>query len=436
MSHQLNQDGFSCDGWRVDASGQKLVFDYSCSRYGSFSETIEFPGFNDLAFLAAPSFSSLLDLALVTLGMSYYKMAALPTITMNVSRQTDALEDYVQMLYGQGMAEFYVRNDLPYPPEIDFAFHPQNLKENHDLLTLDQNKALVAFGGGKDSYVALDLMEKAGYDCQAVSVVMSQAVEDKIKSSANRPVDFIQRRLDPKLKEANEQGALNGHVPITMVNAVLVMTYAALTGCGQVVFANERSADEATMTINGHAANHQFSKSFAMENALRCGREDLNLCYFSVLRPFSELWIARQFAEMKEVHDCFLSCNQNFVIDPEQVSKRWCGECPKCAFTFLILAPFMTQEEMIGIFGENLLNKETLLPLYQQLVGLTDQKPWECVGTIDECRAAFQQLSQSKEWRDCILVQTFAAHDWPTTWDDFFVPQGDHFIPSEVLRHV
>ncbi len=51
---------------------------------------------------------------------------------------------------------------------------------------------------------------------------------------------------------------------------------------------------------------------------------------------------------------------------------------------------------MISIFGENLIEKESLTPILKDLLGLSDIKPWECVGTIKECRAAFYQYLKSK----------------------------------------
>ena len=63
---------------------------------------------------------------------------------------------------------------------------------------------------------------------------------------------------------------------------------------------------------------------------------------------------------------------------------EWCLNCSKCLFIYIILSPFLSEEELINIFGENLLNKESLLNDFIGLIGESANKPFECVGTYDE----------------------------------------------------
>ena len=83
-----------------------------------------------------------------------------------------------------------------------------------------------------------------------------------------------------------------------IISAIAVMA-AALDGRDAVVMSNEWSASIPTLEAGGRAINHQYSKSAAFEAAFRSvlaqagpGLPD----YFSALRPFSELWVARRFA--------------------------------------------------------------------------------------------------------------------------------------------
>jgi hypothetical protein len=72
-------------------------------------------------------------------------------------------------------------------------------------------------------------------------------------------------------------------------------------------------------------------------------------------------------------------------------SNTWCGQCPKCLFAFIILSPFISPKKLVGIFGKNLFEKESLLPDFKELIGESATKPFECVGTIDEINLALSE---------------------------------------------
>jgi len=96
------------------------------------------------------------------------------------------------------------------------------------------------------------------------------------------------------------------------------------------------------------------------------------------------LQIARLFSEYPKYFDVFKSCNVGSKTD------TWCGRCAKCLFTYIILSPFISQEVLESVFGTNLLREVDLWPLLRQLSGMTDSKPFDCIGTLDEVNAALQ----------------------------------------------
>jgi hypothetical protein len=104
--------------------------------------------------------------------------------------------------------------------------------------------------------------------------------------------------------------------------------------------------------------------------------------YFSLLRPISELQIASLFAKSPQYFYDFKSCNAG---SKENI---WCGKCSKCLFTFIILSPFIKPDELEKIYGNNLLDDKELLGYFDELSGIADVKPFECVGTVDEVNAA------------------------------------------------
>jgi hypothetical protein len=48
----------------------------------------------------------------------------------------------------------------------------------------------------------------------------------------------------------------------------------------------------------------------------------------------------------------------------------------------------MEEEKLVKIFGTNLFDDITLLPVLNQLTGQASEKPFECIGTTDETNMA------------------------------------------------
>jgi hypothetical protein len=235
-----------------------------------------------------------------------------------------------------------------------------------------------------------------------------------IRSCAERtglPLLNISRQLAPELFAMNKQGALNGHIPVTAVNSAILTVAAILQGADQVVFSNERSASYGSLIAGTGEVNHQWSKGWDFERAFAAHVRShiaADLHYYSLLRPFSELAVARQFAKTDFYDAHFSSCNRNFHILGERPAQRWCGVCPKCHFVFLALAPFMPKPRLMTIFGRNLLDEPAQIPGFDALLEYQDHKPFECVGEGKESRAAMAALAQSPSWREDAIVRRFA----------------------------
>ena len=276
------------------------------------------------------------------------------------------------------------------------------------------DRALVAMGGGKDSLVCLQMLRDAGVEVQPACVGGSELIGETVKT-AGLPLIRISRKLAAGLQEMNAHGAWNGHVPVTAINSAILLCASLLYGYRYIVFANESSADEATLTDEqGREINHQYSKSLVFEKALReviRHTVSADIEYFSLLRPFSETAITHRFAGMTEYHLVFSSCNRNFHQDGSHIEGRWCRDCPKCRFAALALAPFMTPEQLVAIQGVDLLDEKEQLAGFKALCGLGEHKPFECVGKISECRAAIKSLSENPAWRDRYIVATLGRMD-------------------------
>lgn len=140
-------------------------------------------------------------------------------------------------------------------------------------------------------------------------------------------------------------------------------------------------------------------------------------------------------AKTRRYDNCFTSCNRAFRLRPAEVPARWCGDCPKCRFTFLILATAMEPERLINIFGRNLLDDAAQLSGYEELAGLSGNKPWECVGEIAESALAMVDLASRPGWAGCLVVANLAPRlsilidDAPGLRRSLLTPGNQHNLP-------
>jgi UDP-N-acetyl-alpha-D-muramoyl-L-alanyl-L-glutamate epimerase len=402
-------------------SANSAAFRYTCARFGAFEERVTWPEPHverSEAQDSGPtknlhSQPALLNLMAALLGVSYYKAAATSDITVDVPLGP-ASRAAVVACYTEGLGEFLFRNALPYPPELNW--HWSNTATAAASHQPASNHAIMAFGGGKDSHAAMALMNEAGHTYEPVSIILDAKVGERLGRMICEPLTFIHRQISPEIiRLAREKQGYNGHVPITAINSAILTTYAALQGAGAVIFANERGASKPTIMHHGHAINHQYSKSIAFEGLMRAALIECvgdSPQWFSLLRPFSELWIARQVAtNAKPAHDKFTSCNRNFIFAGTKVladGERWCGTCPKCVFTAAIFAPHCDAPEMDMIFGKDILGNETNVQMARDLTGLGNMKPWECVGDVEDTAAALAMLAEHPAWQNKTVVKALA----------------------------
>jgi UDP-N-acetyl-alpha-D-muramoyl-L-alanyl-L-glutamate epimerase len=350
-------------------------------------------------------------------GVSYYKAAVPPEIRIDgyaIDADTAALLDSI---YLHGLGEFAYRNGLDLHGRIRFPA-TTDVASAAPALGLREH-ALVAIGGGKDSLVSIEALRDAGID-QTVTWIGGSQLIQACAERTGLPTLHLGRQLAPELFEYNRQGAWNGHIPVTAVNSAILVFAAVLLGADQVVFSNERSASYGSLIEGTGEVNHQWSKGWAFERDFgdhvhRHVAADLH--YYSLLRPLSELAVARQFAKTDRYDAHFSSCNRNFHLLGERPASRWCGVCPKCHFVFLALAPFMPKPRLVAIFGRNLLDDAGQIPGYDALLEFRDHKPFECVGEGRESRAAMAALAERPDWREDEIVERFAREIRPQLID-------------------
>lgn len=448
---------FNIQKWTVNSDTNSIDFRFECESYGRFCETITFPEKADISkYTHDQKFHSLLDIAAAYLGVSYYKLSVDKEINFPLSL-SEAVKNSIEKLYTCGLGEFYIRNDLQYPPKIKFHYLDGSQKKScaldeEELKSITSIGVTVAFGGGKDSHVSISLLKKLGIEQDLVSVVLADSVQNTLQKLSNKNITFIQRKIDPKLISLVKEGrGYNGHIPITAINSIILSVYSYLVGNNWVVFSNERGASVPTMHHGEHEINHQYSKSLEFESLFRVALNDIcggKLQYFSMLRPFSELWIAAYLGtETVSAHEYFSSCNKNFVFEGKDklaAEKRWCGECSKCVYTAIILAPHVSKQEFLNIFGTNILNKDINTQVAKDLCGIGVRKPWECVGDFADTAASLSRLSSSEEWAQDIIPSALVMELHEAYGEDYLkerftsepLSRGEHFLPEKLLSIV
>lgn len=382
-------------------------------------ETVTVPG-APFALDAARAEAATQALRLLHLiaGVSYYKAAVPTDIRIEGYAIDEETATLLEDVYVHGLGEFAYRNGLDLHGKIRFPHDASAIAEAPALGL--RTHALVAIGGGKDSLVSIEALRALGIE-QTVSWIGGSQLIRVCAERTGLPTLNIGRQIAPELFEYNRQGAWNGHIPVTAINSAILVLAAVLHGVDQVVFSNERSASYGSLIKDAFGGetrevNHQWSKGWAFERAFGDhvqARVAADLQYYSLLRPLSELAVARQFAKTDRYDAHFSSCNRNFHLLGERPVNRWCGICPKCHFVFLALAPFMPKPRLVSIFGRNLLDDASQVPGYDALLEYQDHKPFECVGEGRESRAAMAALAKRPEWREDAIVARFAREIAP-----------------------
>ena len=381
-------------------------------------------------------------------GVSYYTTAAPPVIDLGEVALTTGEQAFLREFYLQGLGEFAYRNALDLSDlRIDASTRPARSPIERSVSDAPGGpRALVPFGGGIDSIVTVEHVRKRAD--VALFVVSRpgdrfEAIE-RPAAVSGLPVVRAGREIDPQLLRSAALGFLNGHVPVTGILSAIAVLAAVLDERDVVVMSNEWSASVPTLEHDGRPVNHQYSKSASFEPAFRdvLAAEPAGLPgYFSMLRDRTELWIAEEFAGLEQYHRTFRSCNRAFHLDPKSRLGHWCGKCDKCCFIDLILAPVMSAEALRAVFaadggGAEPLTDRALAPKFGALLG-TGTKPFECVGEVNECRAAVVLAARRADRADCALLQELAADvagrpDAPADAEIAAMrrPVGQNFVPA------
>jgi UDP-N-acetyl-alpha-D-muramoyl-L-alanyl-L-glutamate epimerase len=373
---------------------EKLVFDFAPRRL-SIVETLVLDRVFRLIFLLS--------------GVSYYKAFIPRTLECEAFALDQITAGFLQKFYDKGLAEFAFRNRISLRDHLQFRSLPMPAASPIDLDL--PRRTCVPVGGGKDSLVTIECLKRADEPLVLFSLGDAEPIAACI-AAAELPFIRVYRELDRTLLELNQTGALNGHVPITGILSAIALACAVMAGFDAIAMSNEHSASAPNLRLDGIDINHQYSKSLEFEEDFSeyvQNNISPSVKYFSLLRPFSEIEIARRFAAYPRYFGIFRSCNTAFRQSRADRGRHWCCDCPKCRFVFLALAPFVPKRDLTGIFGCDLLDDELQRDGFAELCGLKQYKPFECVGETSESAAVLTYLRDHPEWREDRVVRQLNA---------------------------
>lgn len=386
-------DNFIYEGYNVEEKDNKTIitYDFNVPNLTHYYPTLELDKFELTEFTKYLIF----HIGLVEL-ISYWKATCSKNVIIKAGYINEEQINFFKKLYFHGLGELFYTNGIEPNYEnfmnITCVIEPTNI----NIPNYNGIGNLIPIGGGKDSNVSLELLKNSFEDNNAF-IINPKEVTLKCAELAGYDESntiTVKRTIDKNLIELNKLGFINGHTPFSALVAFISYLCAYINNKKYIVLSNESSANESN--VAGTKINHQYSKTYEFENDFNEYTKkyfQIDIKYFSLLRPLTEYQIAMLFSKYEKYHNVFKSCN----VGSKSLPWNWCCNCPKCLFVFIILSPFLYKEKLINIFGEDLFEKEDLLNTFIELTGYGETKPFECVGTYEEVRYAITKVIEREE---------------------------------------
>lgn len=401
---------FVYDNIRVSEDKRTVFFDYRIETDTdnfSLSESLSFPS-------PLPAQSDTVDRLLralhLALGISYYKTFLPPKIDHAYAMDEKEAE-FWNSVFKHGLGEFLFKNKRSAQELAQFTAQEGTLKPGNSEDVAWQETALLGIGGGKDSIVAGELLKELGTKVTGFVLATgdNKGQAQDVADVMGVELCAIERRIDRKIIELNAlEGAMNGHIPISLIFALSGSMLATLRGDSYVIVANEASASIPHAQHEGDSVNHQWSKSLEFEKMFQGYMHDYiseHLHYTSVVRQLSSVGVAKLFSHYPAYFEVFTSDNSHFKLDGAQAHHpRWSDRSAKSLSSFILLAPWMPAEAMLRAFGQNFLDKTELEGLFYNLLGVGDEAILDCVGTPDELRLSLSLIADKDTYTNTYLM--------------------------------
>ena len=386
---------FIFKSYEFDKAELAARFSYGFDDGRVFNETVKFKSVKknyDEKVLDQAMF-----LAFVILGVSYYK--TFPSVSVELNMSIDEWQaNFFNRVYQEGLGQFAFENRLTRDVLAHFVANKQTSTGGYSY---SGSGILALQSGGKDSLLTATLLKEKNINFESMFLASGDhhpSVLDGIGSDLVIDLRLIDHA---GLRNASKDGAQNGHVPVTYIIQSLAVVQAILLGKNTILTSIAHEGEEPHAHIGDLLITHQWSKTWAAEKSFSeyvSRYISPNIQIGSPLRCYSELRVAELFIKHSwaEYGYKFSSCNiANYRQHSDNSELKWCGDCPKCANSYLLFSAFLPAGELKSLFnGQDLFIKPSLQHTFKGLLGIDDiPKPFECVGEVEELRLAYQ-LSQ------------------------------------------
>ena len=418
---------FIYEDFKIEEINNELVctFYFNIPGLSTFTPVIKFPiSRNDYD-------KELVNYLVFHIGLielvSYFKCTCSPDVEIKAGYINQDQINWFKKLYYYGLGEFMYVNNIDCPIDSLMNITCTSTRQFNFNSDYTGQGNLIAIGGGKDSIVSLNLLK--GLDNLGVMINPKQPGIDACNKAG---IGFysITRILDQKMVELKDKGFLNGHTPFSSLVAFVTYLACYLNNKKYIVLSNEGSANEPT--VLGTKINHQYSKTYEFEcdfDSYTSKYFKLDIKYFSLLRPLKEIQIGYLFTKYTEYYDIFKSCN----VGSKSIPWKWCCNCPKCLFVYIMLEAFISKEEVINIFNGNVLDNKSLEKSFTELIGEAETKPFECIGTIEEVRFAMNRIIEKD---DSYLARIYKEKYYKEEDIDLSKFYYENNVPEEYLNIV
>ncbi len=392
-------------------SGVTLEFAFAAGDL-RFRPVVEFAGLrpDEAGRVVTATAQRMIRALAIVEAFSYWKALCSPVIEVALPAPDAAELDWWQAFWPGAMGEFFYRNQIDYTAPGFLVIQgpaggtaasagaggPGGPGGPGSAGDAPAGPPLVLFSGGKDS-LALARIVSANAGAAPVDFFLYNPGE-RLRglagslASGGRLVE-VRRTILPELLRLNAADHPNGHTPFSAYLAFAAMLTGYLRGSGPVMAGNSRSDDEPNVrSYLGRPVNHQWTKSYEFETALRSYRDRWLPAapgYSSPLRPLYEVQVIASLAGDVDAYLRTASCNQ-------VRGGGWCLSCAKCAWVFLATAALFGHDLAIRKTGGDMFADPALAGVYQEMAGLTGVKPFECTGSEDEVRAAIQAVGRAR----------------------------------------
>ncbi|MDO8265991.1 MAG: hypothetical protein Q7T41_03545 [Candidatus Saccharibacteria bacterium] len=426
---------------RVDGSRRVINFDYQIQtdqQTYNISEILKFP----LPLPENDTIDRMLRALHIALGISYYK-AFLPPV-INHDYVMDIQEaNFWNYIFKNGLGEFLYKNNISSSKLAKFKPQTGNIIPGDSDTTTWSETALLGIGGGKDSIVAGELLKSMKIDTSGFVLATgdNKGQTQGVANTLGFNLLAVERTIDKQILEINKvEGAFNGHIPISLIFALTGCIVAVAKGDRYVIVANEASASIPHAKHEGSDINHQWSKSLEFEKSFQVYIHKYvttNLDYFSLIRPLTSVAVAKLFSSYPKYYEVFTSDNSVFKINANSQSSRWSNDSPKSLSSYILLAPWIDEYNLVKIFGHNFLDDNNLSELFLSLLGANENPVLDCVGTPSELRLCLSIIYSQDRFKESYLMriakeQNLIIQNYDLALVSALDLSNNHAIPEDI----